>query len=175
MSIAAISGVGGIDFGLEAAGIRTAIAIEMDAACCRTLRLNRRWPIIEGDIHKISSRQILRKAGLRKGEADLLVGGPPCQPFSKSSYWVSGDSLRLDDPRADTLAAYLRVLRDTKPKAFLLENVYGIAYKGKSEGLDLLLRGIRQINKETKSNYSVKCSVLNTADSESLRRANACF
>lgn len=163
-AISLYTGIGGLDFGLEAAGIRTAVAVEMDGACCRTIRLNRRWPVIEGDIHDVPSKQILQTAGLRKGEADLLVGGPPCQPFSKSSYWVSGDSLRLDDPRADTLAAYLRVLRDTKPRAFLLENVYGLAYKGKSEGLELLLRGIRQINVETRSKYSVACAVLNAAD-----------
>jgi len=163
-AISLYTGIGGLDFGLEAAGITTAVAVEMDGACCRTIRLNRSWPVIEGDIHNVSSRQILKTAGLRKGEADLLVGGPPCQPFSKSSYWVNGDSLRLDDPRADTLAAYLRVLRDSRPRAFLLENVYGLAYKGKSEGLDFLLRGIHQINAETKSKYSVACAVLNAAD-----------
>jgi DNA (cytosine-5)-methyltransferase 1 len=163
-AISLYTGVGGLDFGLEAAGIRTAAAVEMDSACCRTLRLNRKWPVIEDDIHDVSSERILAEAKLERGEADLLVGGPPCQPFSKSSYWVTGDSLRLDDPRSDTLSAYLRVLRDTQPKAFLLENVYGLAYKGKSEGLDLLVRGIREINKKTKSNYSVSCSVLNTAD-----------
>jgi DNA (cytosine-5)-methyltransferase 1 len=163
-AISLYTGIGGIDFGLEAAGIETAVAVEMDRACCRTICLNRSWPVIEGDIHNVTSRQILKTAGLKKGEADLLVGGPPCQPFSKSSYWVSGDSLRLDDPRADTLAAYLRVLRDTKPRAFLLENVYGLAYKGKSEGLDLLLRGIEQINADMKTTYSVAYAVLNAAD-----------
>src|SRR5207244_6848829 len=110
-AISLYTGIGGLDFGLEAAGIKTAVAVEMDTACCRMLRLNRSWPVIEGNIHDVASKQILETAELRKGEADLLVGGPPCQPFSKSSYWVSGDSLRLDDPRADTLAAYLRVLR----------------------------------------------------------------
>jgi DNA (cytosine-5)-methyltransferase 1 len=163
-AISLYTGVGGLDFGLEAAEIKTAIAVEMNPCCCRTLRANRRWPVIEDDIHRVSSRKILHEAGLRKGEADLLVGGPPCQPFSKSSYWVSGDSLRLDDPRADTLAAYLRVLRDTKPRAFLLENVYGIAYEGKSEGLALLVKGIQQINRETKTHYSLACAMLNAAD-----------
>jgi DNA (cytosine-5)-methyltransferase 1 len=70
----------------------------------------------------------------------MLIGGPPCQP--KSSYWVNGDALRLDDPRADTLTGYLRMLRDARPRAFLLENVYGLAYEGKDEGLRHLLDGI---------------------------------
>jgi DNA (cytosine-5)-methyltransferase 1 len=163
-AISLYTGAGGLDFGLEAAGIRTAVAIEMDAACCRTLRKNRSWAVLQGDINSVSSAQILRAGGMRKGEADLLVGGPPCQPFSKSFYWASGDSLRLEDPRADTLSAYLRVLHDTKPRVFLLENVYGIAYNGKSEGLALLVKGIQQINAEAKTNYSVECAVLNSAD-----------
>src|SRR5690242_2032141 len=133
--ISLYTGVGGLDFGFEAAGFETAVALEFNAVACRTLRLNRAWPILEGDIHSFSSEAILEAGGLKRGEADVLFGGPPCQPFSKSSYWVRGDSLRLDDPRADTLTAYLRVLRDTLPKTFLLENVSGLAYEGKDEGL----------------------------------------
>jgi DNA (cytosine-5)-methyltransferase 1 len=158
-----VTGVGGLDFGFEAAGFDTAVAIDNDPVACRTIRLNRNWPVIEGDIDDISSEQILSTAGLRPGNADILIGGPPCQPFSKSSYWVNGDSLRLDDPRADTLTAYLRVLRDIQPKTFLLENVYGLAFKGKDEGLQKLIRGIEQVNKETGSNYSISWKMLNAA------------
>ena len=101
------------------------------------LSRNRSWPVIEGDIHGFSSEAILGAAGIKPGDADILIAGPPCQPFSKSGYWARGDALRLDDPRADTLAAFLRVLRDARPRAFLLENVYGLAYKDKDEGLAL--------------------------------------
>lgn len=48
-----------------------------------------------------------------------------------------------------TLTAYLRVLRDIQPKAFLLENVHGLAFKGKDEGLKKIIQGIEQINRET--------------------------
>lgn len=166
-AISLYTGVGGLDFGFEAAGFHTAAAVELDAAACRTIRRNRPdWGLIEGDINDdsaASSERILGVAGLEPGEADVLIGGPPCQPFSKSSYWVSGDALRLDDPRADTLAAYLRVLRDTRPKAFLLENVYGLAYKGKDEGLRLLLDGIEQVNREAGTRYRVSWKMLNAA------------
>lgn len=162
-AISLYSGVGGLDFGFEAAGFNTVVANELDAVACRTLRLNRKWPVLEGDIHDFSSEEILKTARLERGEADILIAGPPCQPFSKSSYWVNGDALRLDDPRSDTLTAYLRVLRDTQPKTFLLENVYGLAYKNKDEGLRHLLNGIRQINAETGSNYSISWKMLNAA------------
>jgi DNA (cytosine-5)-methyltransferase 1 len=160
-AISLYTGVGGLDFGFEAAGFDTRVAIELDAVACRTLRLNRpSWNIMEGDIHEFSSEQILRASGLQAGEADVVIGGPPCQPFSKSSYWVSGDVRRLDDPRADTLTAFLRVLRDTRPRAFLLENVYGLVYKNKDEGLQHLLGGIEEINKCEGTNYKVSYQVL---------------
>lgn len=163
-AISLFTGIGGLDFGFEAAGFDTRVAVEFDATACRTLRLNRPWTVIEGDINSVSSEEILRAAKLRVGEADVLIGGPPCQPFSKASYWVRGDSLRLDDPRAGTLGAYLRVLRDTQPRSFLIENVSGIAYKGKDEGLKLILAGVDQINRETGSNYRVAWKVINTAE-----------
>ena len=163
-AISLYSGIGGLDFGFEAAGFETRVALEYDKTSCATMRLNRpRWAVIEDDIHNVSSRSLLDAAGLKVGEADVLFGGPPCQPFSKSSYWVRGDALRLDDPRSDTLMAYLRVLRDTKPKAFLLENVYGLAYKGKDEGLRYLLKGIAEINQAAGTKYSIEWRVINCA------------
>ena len=163
-AISLYTGAGGLDFGFEAAGFETVVAVEMDPASCRTVRLNRpQWGLLEGDIHGIASDAILEKAELEPGEADVLIGGPPCQPFSKSSYWVNGDAGRLEDPRADTLSAYLRVLRDTRPKAFLLENVHGLVYKGKDEGLQHLIEGIEQINRATGSNYAISWKVLNAA------------
>jgi DNA (cytosine-5)-methyltransferase 1 len=162
-AISLYTGVGGLDFGFEAAGFETAAAAELDSAACATLRQNRSWPVLEGDIHDYSSEAILSAGGIKPGDADILIAGPPCQPFSKSGYWVKGDALRLDDPRADTLTAYLRVLRDARPKTFLLENVYGLAYKDKDEGLRYLLQGIEQINRETGSNYHVTWKMLNAA------------
>jgi site-specific DNA-cytosine methylase len=94
----------------------------------------------------------------------VLIGGPPCQPFSKAGYWSKGDSGRLDDPRAATLGAYLRVLEDTTPAAFLLENVEGLAYRGKDEGLRLLLDAIEGVNKRTKSKYRPTMQVVMAAD-----------
>ncbi|CAN7660359.1 DNA cytosine methyltransferase [Phenylobacterium sp. LjRoot225] len=161
--ISLYTGVGGLDFGFEAAGFQTAVALERDSACCSTLRLNRNWRVIEGDIHSVSSDEILSVAGLGVGDADVLIGGPPCQPFSKSGYWATGDAKRLADPRADTLTAYLRVLRDAQPKAFLLENVSGLAYRGKDEGLGRILDGVEEINKATGARYRPRWQVLSAA------------
>jgi len=153
-----------LDLGLESAGFDVSAAVEMDADAVKTLRHNRDWVVIDRDIHEVSSDHLLADTGLKEGEADLLAGGPPCQPFSKSGYWVRGDSRRLDDPRASTLEAYLRVVRDLKPKVFLLENVAGLAYRNKDEGLDLLRRTIDTINQEAGTEYVLSAKLLNAAD-----------
>jgi DNA (cytosine-5)-methyltransferase 1 len=164
--ISLYTGAGGLDIGLEAAGLKAAIAVEIDTKSCATLRANQghRLPIYEGDIHDLTSVAISETTGLAPEEPDLLIGGPPCQPFSKSAYWRSGDTKRLDDPRADTLTAYLRVLRDLKPRAFLIENVHGLMFRGKDEGLRLLRDTINAINLDTGTEYSFEVAKLNAAD-----------
>lgn len=162
-AISLYTGAGGLDLGFEAAGFETRVAVELDPDAVATLRANRDWPVLNRDIHTIPSRELLAVAGLRPGEVDVLIGGPPCQPFSKSGYWARGDSRRLNDPRATTLEAYLRVLQDTKPRAFLLENVPGLTFSEKNEGLLLLRETIASINREAGVTYSFRAQVLNAA------------
>lgn len=163
-AISLYTGAGGLDLGFEAAGYRTAVAVELDPEAVATLRHNRDWPILDRDIHTISSDEILTAASLKEGEAEVLIGGPPCQPFSKSGYWSSGDTLRLEDPRAGTLGAYLRVLRDTLPQCFLLENVPGLVFRQKSEGLDLIRNAIAEINRSRGTKYRFTVAKLNAAN-----------
>ncbi|NTX63818.1 DNA cytosine methyltransferase [Myxococcus sp. CA051A] len=161
--ISLFTGAGGMDYGFEAAGLDTAVALEFDHDCCETLRQSRMWPVLEGDIFDIPTGAILERAGLKPKEAALVVGGPPCQPFSKSGYWAHGDARRLDDPRSGTLSAYMRVVEEALPQAFVLENVTGLAFSGKDEGLRLLLKNIERINERTGSNYQPRFEVLNAA------------
>jgi DNA (cytosine-5)-methyltransferase 1 len=163
-AISLFSGAGGLDYGFEAAGFETHVALEMAEDCVNTLQRNRPWNVIPKDIHNVSSKEILSVAGLRKGAVDVLFGGPPCQPFSKSGYWSSGDSRRLNDERASTISAYMRCVQDTLPKVFLLENVHGIRYSGKEEGFIAIQELVASINKSEGTNYTISWQVLNAAD-----------
>ena len=58
-AISLFTGAGGLDYGFEAAGVETAVAIEMDADCCRTLVANRTWPVIHRDIAEVPTDEIL--------------------------------------------------------------------------------------------------------------------
>ncbi len=162
--ISLFSGTGGLDYGFERAGYDTRVAVEMDSWCCKTLRHNRDWPVIEKRVEDTTISELLAASSLQVGDANILIGGPPCQPFSKSGYWSTGDSKRLTDPRAQTLNEYIRVLEGTLPKAFLLENVFGIAYEGKNEGLLYLQSAIDDINVRYGTSYTFNWAVLNSAD-----------
>lgn len=162
--ISLFTGAGGLDLGFEAAGFDTAVAIEIDPRCCETLRANRKWPVIETDVAKLTSSRLLTEAKLAVGEADVLIGGPPCQPFSKSGFWATGEAKRLDDPRASTIDHYLRILGETRPKAFLLENVEGLGFRGKDEGLARIRCSVNSINAEHGTAYMPHVAVLNAAD-----------
>jgi DNA (cytosine-5)-methyltransferase 1 len=163
--ISLFSGAGGLDLGFEAAGFVSRVCVEMDKHSCVSLRHNRpEMAVVEAPIAEVQSSTILESANLSVRQCDVLIGGPPCQPFSKSSYWSKGDSARLDDPRADTLTQYMRVLEDTLPKAFLIENVSGLVYKGKDEGFRHIEQCLAKINQKQKVNYSLCWKVLNAAE-----------
>jgi len=166
-AISLYTGAGGLDLGFEAAGFETRVAVEIEPDAVSTLRKNRPfWEVIGQDVQSeaASSKAMLRAARLKEGEADILIGGPPCQPFSKSGYWAHGDAKRLADPRSITLSAYLRVLRDAQPRTFLLENVPGLAFSQKDEGLTFLKRSIEKINRDTGADYSFEVALLRAVE-----------
>ena len=140
--------------------------MESDPDARATLELNRPdWPLADpGDALQLAPEDALAQAGLAQGELTLLAGGPPCQPFSKSGYWATGDARRLEDPRAKTLARFFDFVDAALPSVLLLENVRGLAFNGKSEGLDLLQRRLDQTNAEQGTAYAATVIALNCAD-----------
>lgn len=167
--ISLYTGAGGLDIGLEAAGFDISLCVEIEQSAQATLRANRpKWKLaIPSDVHQLlepnGPEAVLEQAGLVPGEATLLAGGPPCQPFSKAGFWVRGDAQRLSDPRAKTLHAYLQIVATCLPEVVLLENVEGLSYQGKTEGRTLLERELAKINRQSGSNYRPTFFTINAA------------
>lgn len=132
-AISLFSGGGGLDLGLEAVGVNTLVATDIDEHSCITLAkgkaeaAHRALPllshaeVLRADVLELSGAALMKKAGLRKGELDLLVGGPPCQAFS-----VFGQRRGRQDPRGQLVYHYIRLVTELRPAAFLFENVYGL-------------------------------------------------
>lgn len=111
-SLEICAGAGGQALGLELAGFDHQALVEIDTACCNTLRLNRpNWKVIEDDLNSLDGTPY-------KG-IDLLSGGVPCPPFSKA-----GKQLGSQDER-DLFPIALRLVDEIRPKAVMLENVRG--------------------------------------------------
>ena len=132
-AISLFSGAGGFDIGMEAAGFVTRLCTDIDYHSCQTLMNNKaalaetdhpflsKAKIVQKNIKEYTTEEILKDAGLKKEEVDLVYGGPPCQSFS-----VFGQRKGMDDPRGTLLWDYLRVIRDIEPKCFVFENVAGL-------------------------------------------------
>ena len=98
--VSLFSGCGGLDLGFEEAGFTIKVAVEKEKWACETLRLNFRNTIVIGppthigDVNSLNGEELLEKAGMKVGEVDLVVGGPPCQSFSVAAAqrFLKGDT-----------------------------------------------------------------------------------
>jgi DNA (cytosine-5)-methyltransferase 1 len=163
IAISLFSGAGGLDLGAERAGYEVRAAVEWDRDAASTMEKNFEHlvsPVIQNDILATSTGQILAAAGLKPAQRpDLLVGGPPCTPFSKSGFWLEWKREGLD-PDASLLQAYTRVLAEARPRYFVLENVYALTYNNKASrpAYERLLKEIDN------AGYRWRARVLNAAD-----------
>lgn len=148
-SISLFSGAMGLDLGLEKAGIDIKLCQDFDPSCYETMLKNGK-PAMTGDIRNIESSEILQRAGLAKGDAFLLCGGPPCQPFS-----TAGKRLGINDPRGSLFMDYVRMVDETRPRFFAFENVKGLTSiavdKGGKPGgvLEIILSEFNRIGYKT--------------------------
>lgn len=164
IAIDLFAGAGGISLGVEQAGYMTVYAIDNDQYATATLNLNRDMyfpqllPAVPVDITIVDPHDVMREIGIKPGDLDLLVGGPPCVAFSKSGFHLEYKRAGRD-PRASLLDDYLRFLDALRPKAYMMENVFGLAYRNQSAAFfERLTAGIRDLG------YSLSYSVLNAAD-----------
>lgn len=135
VGISLFAGAGGMDLGAERAGFEIRAAVELNADAAATMEKNFEHlssAVIQRDILDVPTREILDAAGLRGRERpDLLIGGPPCTPFSKSGFWLDWKRAGLD-ANASLLQAYTRVLAEARPRCFVLENVYALTYDNRA-------------------------------------------
>lgn len=124
------AGCGGLSLGFEAAGIKTT-GYEMVDDCCSTYEKNLQSECIQSFITTESTFPI----------ADVLIGGPPCQPFSRS-----GNQLGKDDKR-NGFPAFIAAVRKLKPPIWVFENVKGLP-ESMPEYYQFVLQELRNLGYE---------------------------
>lgn len=133
------------------AGIDVKVASDIDRAGLETLSSALGTPTICKDVQELAASE-LRRAGKVK-TPDIVFGGPPCTPFSHAGFWL--DQKRLGkDPARNLLQEYMRLVATLKPKAFLFENVPGLAFSTHQRFLNQL------VGRAKKAGYSTAWSIL---------------
>jgi DNA (cytosine-5)-methyltransferase 1 len=116
-------GAGGLSLGFKAAGYRIAFANDIDPDCRGTYSYNhKRTKFFPGSIEALTAEGIFKDTDLKKGEIDVLIGGPPCQGFS-----INAPKRDENDARNQLFTQYGRlVLEGLQPRVVLMENVPGM-------------------------------------------------
>lgn len=131
--VSLFSGAGGLDLGLESAGLNCLFATDHDGDAIASLRANRGLrltdsrvalmdtEIFQHDVRLLTGDEILSRVGRRKGGIPILAGGPPCQSWSSG-----GLQLGFKDPRGRLVDDYLRVASEIDARWLVFENVRGL-------------------------------------------------
>ena len=146
------AGAGGSAVGASMAGADCRLSVEIDSTACESLRRNANkhgGEVLEFDVSALEGQDLRDLAALQPGEKLIVVGGPPCQPFSKAAYWtdpghdasyrraralgVRGEkpkpitTARADD-RRDLVAEFARLVIESEADGFVFENVPSILH-----------------------------------------------
>lgn len=147
-------GAGGLSAGLQQAGFQVLAGNDFDKAAGRTFAATHPDAVfLGGSIRDLSPDDFLRAAGIKKGELDCLVGGPPCQGYS-----VYNHKRGMDDERSHLFREYLRIVEGLMPRYLVMENVTGIMSAGEGEAFQGVLKGIRDLG------YEVEARILRAED-----------
>ena len=126
-AVDAFCGAGGLSLGLSKVGFNILLGFDVDQNCIATLNANPdhiHHRAIQSDVKDMLGGKLLNQIGLKKGQLDLLAGGPPCQGFSVQRT-VGGDA----DDRNLLVDDYGDLISEVLPHFFLMENVPGIGGK----------------------------------------------
>ncbi len=160
------AGAGGLSVGASQAGARVGASVEVDPAACQTLRANEKFhgKVIEGDVCQLSGSDLRAAAKCGKKQPFVVVGGPPCQPFSKAAYWTEAGNeaayrrLRAQgveaekpqaptdprqDERRDLVYQFWRLVAESEADGFVFENVPSIKHPRNRVVYDQLVSSAR--------------------------------
>ena len=155
-AIDAFCGAGGLTLGLQRSGFDVITGFDLDPVCIRTLRQNPHYvghQVHQADVRGMLDGYLLKTAGIKRGELDLLAGGPPCQGFS-----IQRTTGTDEDARNLLVHDYGDLILEVLPRFFIIENVPGI---GGARGREVLALFVSRMKSE---GYAIHQTVLDAQD-----------
>lgn len=130
-AISFFSGCGGLDIGAQMAGAKVISTLDFDPFTVETVKANAFFKFAEHhceDVRNVSGKNYLSLLRNSNPEKLIIIGGPPCQPFSKAGYWITNEKRKAVDDERNMVGEYLRIIDEIRPDGFLLENVESILH-----------------------------------------------
>lgn len=141
------AGAGGLALGLEKAGLKAKMLVEIDKDSANTLKTNRpKWNVINGDVREINYSGV---------KTDVLSGGFPCQSFS-----YAGKKLGFEDTRGTLFYEFARAVKEIQPQMFIGENVEGLLRHDNGK----TIKTMKQVLTTEVGEYTLQYKVLNALD-----------
>lgn len=139
------AGAGGLSEGLREAGFTSLYANEISPRYAQTYATNHPLTHVDSrDIRIVDAQKVRALLGLRRGELDLIAGGPPCQGFS-----INAPKRSTDDSRNHLFREYLRFVTEFEPRAVMIENVPGMVSFEGGATLDAILESLKRLGYDT--------------------------
>ena len=157
VAISMFSGAGGLDIGTQLAGIKVISSLDIYEDSVRTISSNKFFDgtVHEcGDIKELTGEHYKEILEQYKGSKLIVVGGPPCQPFSKAGYWVTNEKRNSEDDPRNLLIPYFKILSELQPDGFILENVESILHPSNKAAVDTIFKQMEDLG--------YHCSLLKT-------------
>lgn len=155
------SGCGGLDIGTQMAGVKVLSSLDFNKDSVDSLKRNKYF---DHCLHKhenimdVNGNDFSNIIQKNNPEKLIIVGGPPCQPFSKAGYWVKNENRQSSNDPRNMIAPYFRIISEIKPDGFLLENVESILHPSNQEAIELI------DNEMKKLGYNYSLLRINAAD-----------
>lgn len=147
-AISMFSGAGGLDIGTQLAGVKVLSSLDIFEDSVNTLRQNSFFEDTiheHGDITRIDGKHYSELLKKENPEKLILIGGPPCQPFSKAGYWVTNENRKSNEDPRNMIVPYFKIIEDIKPDGFVLENVESILHPSNKEAVETIYDNLNRL------------------------------
>lgn len=147
-AISMFSGAGGLDIGTQLAGIPVLSSLDIFEDSVKTMQQNSFFKdtLHEcGDITRIDGTHYAELLKKENPDKLILVGGPPCQPFSKAGYWVTNEKRNSSEDPRNLIVPYFKIISDLRPDGFVLENVESILHPSNHEAVETIAENMERL------------------------------
>ncbi len=147
-AISMFSGAGGLDLGTQLAGVKVVSSLDNFDDSVRTISQNKCFAHaahLNKDIKIVRATDydnILKK---NNPEKLIIIGGPPCQPFSKAGYWITNEKRDSNNDPRNMITPYFNIIEELMPDGFVLENVESILHPSNKDALESIYENMEKL------------------------------